>query len=328
MMNNYHDIYMQTLQKHITEYDYYNCPRDQFQYEKLFSHFTLANPVERVCYCKERCVNIVFQFAEALWYLSGSNSLDFISYYAPSIARYSADGKTLTGTAYGKRIFFFESNNKFLNQWDLAKKELQSHKETKRCVISIFSPKELTHENNIDVSCTLSLQFICRENKLHMITTMRANDIYRGALSDVFSFTFLHELMAREMKFDLGSYHHQVASTHLYTRDYSNAKKTVEGYNRFDSYSLHFPPMPQEISAHTLEILLQCEEALRNNIPYPKIEHKLVGVDKYWKDIVLLFEIYREIKHNEHLQFEYIDLLNETLQYLIKNYIQTKGITK
>ena len=39
-----------------------------------------------------RRLNIVFNFAAALWYVSGRDNLDFIAYYAPSMRRYSADG--------------------------------------------------------------------------------------------------------------------------------------------------------------------------------------------------------------------------------------------
>lgn len=52
-----------------------------------------------------RKTNIVFNFAEALWYLSGKNDLDFIEYYASNMRKYSMDGKCLTGTAYGKKYF-------------------------------------------------------------------------------------------------------------------------------------------------------------------------------------------------------------------------------
>lgn len=325
MADNFHDVYLRTLRDHVTDYDYYNCPRDQYQYEKLFSHFTLTDPVERVCYAKERRANIIFQFAEALWYLSGTDALDFISYYAPRMVRYSADGKTLTGTAYGRKIFSYQSSKGFLNQWENAKRELLSHRESKRCVITIFSPDELTVENNIDVSCTLSMQFICRDGKLHMISTMRANDVYRGALSDVFSFTFLHELMAREIGCELGHYHHQVGSSHLYSCDYEKAKCLIGEPREFRAYSLRFPTMPPMQDGSALKMVLSCEQALRNNVPYSQLEAKLVSLDPYWRDVILLFEIYRELKHGECIKRKYVASLDGTLRYMVENYLEAKG---
>jgi thymidylate synthase len=51
-----------------------------------------------------RRANIVFCFAEALWHLWGRDDLEMISYYAPRLTRYSADGKTLRGSAYGPKL--------------------------------------------------------------------------------------------------------------------------------------------------------------------------------------------------------------------------------
>ena len=42
---------------------------------------------------------------------------------------------------------------------------------------------------------------------------MRANDAYRGNASDVFSFTFLQELLAHQLDLELGSYTHVVGPT-------------------------------------------------------------------------------------------------------------------
>lgn len=66
---------------------------------------------------------------------------------------------------------------------------------SKRGFIGIFDPNEILTLENIDVSCTIGLQFFIRNSKLFMSTFMRANDAYRGILSDVFSFTFIQEML-------------------------------------------------------------------------------------------------------------------------------------
>ena len=120
--NNFHDIYLRLIEAHVHDYDYENTPRNASQYEKLFTSFTLTNPVERVCYASKRRENIFFDYAEVLWYLSGSDSLDFIRYYAPGMAKFSADNQVLTGTATGPRIFHW---NTCIDQWDQVKQEIK-----------------------------------------------------------------------------------------------------------------------------------------------------------------------------------------------------------
>jgi len=72
--------------------------------ECLNVSFVLNDPRDRLVYIPERRANIVFCFAEALWYLQGRDDLEMIAYYAPRLARFSADGRTLTGSAYGPKL--------------------------------------------------------------------------------------------------------------------------------------------------------------------------------------------------------------------------------
>jgi thymidylate synthase len=67
--------------------------------------FTLRNPMDRTPYIAARRANIIFNHAEALWYLTGRDDLDMIAHYAPVLRRLSVDSRTLTGTAYGPRLF-------------------------------------------------------------------------------------------------------------------------------------------------------------------------------------------------------------------------------
>jgi thymidylate synthase len=49
-----------------------------------------------------------------------------------------------------------------------------------------------------------------------MATTMRSQDLWTGLPYDMFFTTVLHELMAGWLGAELGDYHHQVDSLHLY----------------------------------------------------------------------------------------------------------------
>src|SRR6202453_5337337 len=73
--------------------------------EILNVSFTIRNPVARSPYLAARKASIVFNHAEALWYLSGRDDLAMITYYAPRMQGLSADGKRLNGTAYEPSLF-------------------------------------------------------------------------------------------------------------------------------------------------------------------------------------------------------------------------------
>lgn len=210
---NFQEAYLHNMKNVYLTPEFINEPRGNKSKEVLNLSFVIENPIERVCYLPSRKTNIVFNFAEALWYLSGKNDLDFIEYYASNMRKYSMDGKCLTGTAYGKKIFQY--GDKKINQWNRLLDVFKEDRDSKRGFIGIFDPNEILTLENIDVSCTIGLQFFIRNSKLFMSTFMRANDAYRGILSDVFSFTFIQEMLATQMGLEVGSYCHNVATTHI-----------------------------------------------------------------------------------------------------------------
>ncbi|MGH2843189.1 MAG: thymidylate synthase, partial [Solirubrobacteraceae bacterium] len=208
----FHEAYSTLLRSLVSKPAYRNAPRGFSSIEWIGVQYRLRDATQRIPLIPARRLNIVFNFAEALWYLSGRDDVTFIAYYAPSIRKYSADGVRLTGTAYGRAIFGAASRP---NQWRAVVEQLRTDPDSKRAVMQIFRGEELAVPDNLDVSCTLGLQFLIRGGALNAIGFMRANDIYRGMTSDVFSFTFLQELLARELGVRVGEYVHSVGSLHL-----------------------------------------------------------------------------------------------------------------
>jgi hypothetical protein len=94
-----------------------------------------------------------------------------------------------------------------------------------------------------DVPCTISIQLLIRDRKLHMIVNMRSNDVVWGLPYDVFSFTclqeaFLYMLQERGVPVDdLGSYHHHAGSLHIYDTHFELAKDVAAEDDR------HVAPM-------------------------------------------------------------------------------------
>lgn len=141
--------------------------------------------------------------------------------------KYSVDGKNLTGCAYGPKIFSYgeEKTNQWLRIIDLFKNHDPF---SNRAIIQIFDPYENLNSSNIDVTCTIALQFFIRNEKLYLSSFTRSNDWYRGMVSDVFSFTFIQELLAAELGIDVGSYFHNIGTLNLYKADFNNTIKILE----------------------------------------------------------------------------------------------------
>lgn len=316
MNQNFHDIYIKNLRDTL-DFDFHNQPRGMEEYEKLCKTIQLLNPVERVIYSRERMCNIVFHFAEFFWYMTDDNSLEMIGYYAKNMKKYSQDGKILPGTGYGKKINKKLRDGK--SQIEHIVELLKRDPDSKRAVIQIFESDELCDTESIDVSCTLALQFLLRNNRLYCIAYMRANDMYIGNASDVFSFTMIQEYIARLLNVEIGTYYHIVGSSHIYKVNFKEAEKVVRTYRPFQTYNMAFPKMPQDNVYNSLQMVLHFEKEMRkNNRRYSFTDIKDCGLNSYWQDIVSLLELYREVKNNEELDVEILCNLNETFKYLFE----------
>jgi thymidylate synthase len=289
-------LYRSTLEEIHHRFEFRNSPRGNAEREIIGYCARIEDPTARFCQSPRRRQNIVFNYAEALWYLSGRNDLEFIAWYAPSIARYSADGRTLPGTGYGARLLHFGANG--MNQIERAFDILaRDDSDSKRVFLQIFDANEDIYRRSIDVSCTLGLQLLRRENKLHMVAFLRANDAYLGLLSDVFSFTFLQEYFASVLGCEIGAYSHQVGSIHIYDCNQSNVEELLRTVENPVSTSAA-PRMPAGCSPELIRRVLGFEAQIRSSaVSFEFLER--LDLDDYWRDILMLFRIYRAILAGE-----------------------------
>ena len=207
------DAYLAVLGEVAGSPQYEIATRGNTAQEILNVCFTVDDPLTRSPYLAARKANIVFNHAEALWYLSGRDDLAMIGHYAPRLRRFSADGQRLTGTAYGPRLF--GSGPDGASQFDRTIALLRADPDTKRAAMVVMQPGELADPASPDVACTLALHLMLRGGALHMTAHMRANDAVTGLLCDVFSFTFIQEYAARLLGAKVGTYTHHAGSMHI-----------------------------------------------------------------------------------------------------------------
>jgi thymidylate synthase len=267
--------------------------------EVLGVSFRLPDPRQRLPYLAQRKANPVFQFAEALWYLAGRRDLEMIGYYAPSMRASSADGVHLGGSAYGYRLFHPADGGQ--SPFDLVSELLLNQPDSKRGYLPVFSAGELTDRANPDVACLAGLHLLPRDGHLHMVCNMRANDLDCGLLSDVFSFTMIQEYAAIQLGLRLGTYTHTIGSAHVNDHNADRVRRVLDEAAAGPTAAFTFPSMPEDTTAATLKCLLIHEEALRTNELRYTAAHiqNLLDLHPYWQQVVMLFELYRQIQHDQ-----------------------------
>ena len=231
---------------------------------------------------------------EFLWYLSGSDTLAFIEKYVPLYVNEATDG-VLYG-AYGPRLLRMRGN---INQLENVLALLKEHRGTRRAVIQLFNAEDIA-SNHIEIPCTTSLQFLLRDNALHLSTTLRSNDAYWGLPHDIFCFTMLQEMLARSLGVELGHYHHYVGSMHIYEAHQQAATVYLnEGHHRVTE----MPAMPHQDPFSCLSCLLDAEKQIRHG---QSIDAALTTTLAYWADLIRLLQVHW---HSDNSTF--LDQLSE-----------------
>jgi thymidylate synthase len=235
-----HKVLMMTLHD---DYDCLSAPRGKPIKELIGAQFTLMDPRNRLIASPARNVNYGFAVGELCWYLRGDTDLETMLYYNKRMGQFSDDGKTIN-SAYGYRMFRYRfRENQFSGSghdaWDRSQltnvlEELRRDPDSRRAIMHINEPPDLDKavcKGSKDVPCTLSIQLLIRDRKLHMLVQMRSNDVVWGLPYDVFSFTCLQEAFLYMLQNegvpvdDLGSYIHTAGSLHVYETHFAMAEE-------------------------------------------------------------------------------------------------------
>jgi thymidylate synthase len=200
-----------------------------------------------------RNLNYRFAVAELLWIAFGLDDLAILTRYNKQMSRFSDDGLKLAG-AYGPRL---------ATQWEYVINTLRRDTSSRQAVAAIWTPNPTPSK---DVPCTVSTQWLIRENKLHVIVTMRSSDIWLGVPYDAHVFGQLTNMLAGVLGVETGSMVMQLGSSHLYTENLEAAEKVID--SKKDGGTIVSPALPGWPDAHSklgLLNVLQREGALVDN---------------------------------------------------------------
>lgn len=241
----------------------------------------LTNPLARLSLTETRG-KLFSPLGELCWYLAQSQKLDFIEYYLRRYRESAEDGE-IPG-AYGPRLFSWHGIDQIAN----VTRRLKEKPNTRRAAVQLFEAADIEVEHK-EAPCTCTLQFLLRDGRLNMITFMRSNDAYLGLPHDIFCFTMLQEIVAREISAPLGIYKHVVGSLHLYDHDRDKAQQFLD--EGFQPTTLFMPPMPEGDPWPAIDSLLKAESQIRVGEPFDEAE--TAQLDPYWADLVRLLLVFR-----------------------------------
>jgi thymidylate synthase len=167
-----------------------------------------------------RKINTTLAAIEALAVLGEVSRPDLLLRAAPRYADVLVNPSDLNYGAYGPRVS---------GQLARVISTLRQDPRSRQAIMSIWRPSDLSYGG--DRPCTLTIQFMLRplppdveHDQLHMIVTMRSQDVWLGAGLDMFVFGQLRDTVARVLGVKPGIYTHNVGSLHLYERNFEAAK--------------------------------------------------------------------------------------------------------
>ena len=241
--------------------------------ETIGATLVLEQPLNRLSRTESR-YKYLTPLAELCWYLGGTNEAANIVPYIELYEDYVEEGLVYGG--YGPRLFGQGVNAQVMN----AISALRERSSSRRVVIQILDKEDMLPPRHEDIPCTCTIQFLVRDGAVHAVASMRSNDAWFGLVHDVFAFTMLQELVARDLGVEVGTYTHFAASLHLYDRHLQNARVFLdEGYQ---STINPMDPMPQGSPWAGIEQLLKAEQSARANASIDTID---LPAEPYWADL-------------------------------------------
>lgn len=123
---------------------------------------------------------------------------------------------------------YSERINKFF-QLDKAISALKEDMNTRRAMVMVFHPEDTIHSAGFQtrIPCSISYQFLIRNNKLMVLYYIRSNDYFKHFAIDIWLTEALQSYVLKELKStypDLkeGSLNYYSGSLHAYNEDLSN----------------------------------------------------------------------------------------------------------
>ena len=226
--------------------------------------------------------------------IAGNDRLEDIAFYQEQVRYYSDNGLSIPGSSYGKRLFDPQPG---IDQINSAIKVLKENPSSRRACASIWQPIDATRIMSKDLPCAFGINFEIRNEKLYSTLVMRSNNAATLLPTNLFEFTMLGEIVAKELGVKFGGHIHDVFSMHIFHNHKDDAIDIVKAFDEMDvdeNFST-MPDMPMDPSPlEEARTLSKLEATLRNQNVFYGLDNLEVHLKKakkilhpYW------FEFYK-----------------------------------
>jgi len=235
--------------------------------ELIDQKMVLTNPTFLGVSDPSRMFKKQYAIAELLWYVGRDRAVGNMGELA-SIWNDIKDKHGHVESNYGTYIFG--------EQWEWVVNELNMDPESRRAVIAIYTNGH-KYSNEKDHPCTTSIQFLVRDEYIHLIWNMRSSDLIFGFCNDMWCAGMILQLMFNElnhpngeMDLRLGNVTFNLGSFHVYERHFKMIMKAKKFWGnpdkvRGETLILHKDVTQQSLrldsrainSSHSLEAIGQ-----------------------------------------------------------------------
>ena len=208
-------------------------PRGQKTKELIQETIVIENPADCVVKNPARKLSLDYLKKEMEWYLSGNKNIKEIGKTA-EIWNKIANKDGTVNSNYGEIVFKQKLESFNGSQWDWVVSSLLKDSDSRQAVIN-FNQTKHKQDGVKDFVCTLSIQYLIRENKLISICNMRSNDIIYGFCNDLPFFSYLQKRLLNELNKEglnlkLGKMYYTVGSLHVYEKHFKMINNIINEY--------------------------------------------------------------------------------------------------
>jgi thymidylate synthase len=184
---------------------------------------TILNPRQRVLFDRKRDCNHFFHLAETVWMLAGSDDVRFLEDYNKGYRAFAEPNSDVIWGAYGKRwMWNWSEDNQGYRQMDQIQAViylLKREPTTRRAVIAMWDSWQDVETDRNDLPCNTHIYFRIVNGELDMTVCNRSNDLVWGMLgANAVHMTYLHELVAHQIRYPIGRYHVMTNNLHVYEK--------------------------------------------------------------------------------------------------------------
>jgi len=267
--------------------------------------FVLTNPVERIPFLESRRPDIALCVAASLGMLESRNDTAVINHYHPGRNASTNITSSREDAAYIIQLGSLDPGTNS-NSVEAIIAMMADDPRTEAAIIPIIGPDTPGRIPSRAADHPSSIQFLHRDDRLHCVVQIHTEDAYVQLPRSVFSCTLIQEYVARRLGVAVGAYRHHVDSLHVQERDTYHLAEAIREVTRwgYTPPAFTLPAMPTDARNGLATALLWEHQLRTNQRATAPSDPELRGIDPYWRNIILLLEIDRQVKIHQNRIFD------------------------